>query len=123
MVYSQDSTEQLNCTLDVFDRLFAHFDEENDGYLTRKELKGLIIGLGVERHNGEVPGEEEVGHWMAEFDVDNRDSKISWEEFAKGITRWMKSSNSRKKKSSEIEVSHSGRWDTEAQASVLSLLN
>ncbi|KAG0617702.1 hypothetical protein M758_4G009100 [Ceratodon purpureus] len=106
---------------EVLMKLFNHFDEEKDGrkdgHLSQHELKGLLVGLGVERHNGAVPDEDEVKHWMTEFDISN-DGKISSDEFLKGIMHWMKSSNSQKKRkpSQDDEGSHSGRWDTEAQA-------
>jgi Ca2+/Na+ antiporter len=106
-----DSNGQPN--EEVWRKLFNHFDEEQDSHLTKPELKGLLVGLDVKRHNGEVPDDREVQHWMTEFDISN-DGKISFEEFLKGITHWMKSSKSFTKK--KDDGSHSGRWDTEAQA-------
>lgn len=102
----------------VFDRLFDHFDQEDpkDGHLTRPELKALILGLDVKRHNGEIPDEDEVKQWMAEFDS-SHDGRVSMNEFLRGIKKWMKSSTSRsrRKAAADMEESHSGRWDTEAQ--------
>lgn len=77
------------------------------------------MGLGVERHNGKVPDEDEVKQWMMDFDLSN-DGKVSTKEFLDGIKSWMKSPTSLKKKkpSPDMEESQSGRWDAEAQVSV-----
>ena len=72
-------------------RLFDHFDSDHDKLLTETELKGLILGLGIERHNGQVPDEDELKHWMKEFDVSG-DGQISIEEFLAGIDRWAEAS-------------------------------
>jgi hypothetical protein len=102
----------------VFDRLFDHFDQEEpkDGHLTKPELKALILGLDVKRHNGEIPDEDEVKQWMEEFDT-SHDGMISKEEFLTGIMKWMKRSPSRKLKdpSAHSGKSHSRLWDREAQ--------
>lgn len=79
----------------------------------------MILGLGIERHNGQVPDEDELQHWMSEFDV-SRDNRISVDEFLQGIKRWMKSSSTAtKKKNGAVAIDsqssdHHG-WDFEAQ--------
>ncbi|XP_024370568.1 sodium/calcium exchanger NCL1 [Physcomitrium patens] len=104
---------------EVLLKLFGHFDPDNDKHLTKTELKGLILGLGIERHNGQVPDEDELQHWMSEFDV-SRDNRISVDEFLQGIKRWMKSSSTAtKKKNGAVAIDsqssdHHG-WDFEAQ--------
>lgn len=88
--------------------------------LTEQELKNLIVGLGIERHNGQVPGEEEVAHWMREFDTSN-DKMISKDEFLDGIQQWINSTRSFKKKSPRSNLGTSAQpliWDTEAQVSL-----
>jgi hypothetical protein len=104
-------------------RLFDYFDRDHDKFLTEAELKGLILGLGIERHNGQVPDEDELKHWMKDFDVSG-DGQISAEEFLEGIKRWMRISlgsfNRRKPASSSANSSpseHHG-WDFEAQVRV-----
>jgi hypothetical protein len=58
--------------------------------LTREELKGLIVGLGIQNQR-KVPSEHEVALWMKEFDVDNKDDRITKNEFYKGMKAWMTS--------------------------------
>jgi hypothetical protein len=88
--------------------------------LTEQELKNLIVGLGIERHNGQLPGEEEVAHWMREFDTSN-DKMISKEEFLHGIEQWINFTRSFKKKSPRSSLGTSAQpliWDAEAQVSL-----
>jgi hypothetical protein len=87
-------------------------------------LKGLLLGLGIERHNGQVPDEEELQHWMKEFDISG-DGQISVDEFLEGTKRWMKISlDSYKKKKSASSSSNSlspsehHGWELEAQMRV-----
>ena len=106
----------------LFGRLFEHFDPDHDRELTETELRGLILGLGIERHNGQVPDEEELTHWMKEFDVSG-DGQISYDEFLEGIKRWMKISiGSFKRKSASpsdnSSPSEHNVWDFEAQVRV-----
>jgi Ca2+/Na+ antiporter len=105
---------------EVMKKLFGHFDD-GDGLLTRAELKSLMVGLGLNRHNGQVPDEEDLEHWMSEFDVDN-DGKITEAEFLRAIRRWMKNSTSRKPKRRAVSSSDGSspepdneNWDFEAQ--------
>lgn len=71
----------------VLQRLFVHFDQDKDGYLSEWELRGLITGLGIE-HEGRIPEEEQILTWMKDFDISN-DSKISCDEFVQGMMKWM----------------------------------
>lgn len=106
-----------------FGRLFDHFDPDHDKVLTETELRGLILGLGIERHNGQVPDEDELKHWMKEFDVSG-DGQISVDEFLEGIKRWMNiSMGSFKKRNSASSSLNSASsdhhdWDFEAQVKV-----
>ncbi|CAM6015043.1 unnamed protein product [Sphagnum balticum] len=72
------------------ERVFDYFDTDRDEMLTREELKGLIVGLGIQNQR-KVPSEHEVALWMKEFDVDNKDDRITKNEFYKGMRTWMTS--------------------------------
>ena len=108
--------------VELFVRLFDHFDEadeagKKDEHLTQTELKALIMGLGIQRYNGEVPDAREVQHWMQEFDTHKKDELISKQEFLAGMMRWIKSSKTSFKKSASSSQSPHQIWDTEAQVS------
>lgn len=114
-------TNPILCWI-CFTRLFRHFDPDNDEHLTMTELRGLILGLGIERDNGQVPDEEELQHWMLEFDV-SRDNQISVDEFLQGIKRWMKSATVSFPETNTVEVNRSSNsehhgWDFEAQVRI-----
>eukprot|EP00850_Spirogloea_muscicola_P002842 SM000011S19020 [mRNA] locus=s11:414121:418397:+ [translate_table: standard] len=68
-------------------KLFAHFDENQDGVLSYQELRGLIMGLGI-KSKGEIPDEQEVTTWLTDFDRDS-DNMLSEDEFVCGLKRWM----------------------------------
>lgn len=72
---------------DTLELIFRQFDENNDGELSRSELKGLIVGLGI-RHQGTVPSDEEVATWMRDFDT-NSDGVLGLEEFIVGLGQWI----------------------------------
>lgn len=106
----------------MFVRLFDHFDEADeagnrDEHLTQTELKALIMGLGIQRYNGEVPDTQEVQHWMQEFDTHKKDDLISKDEFLSGMLRWIKSSKTSFKKSGSSSRNPHQIWDAEAQVS------
>lgn len=88
---------------------------DHDQYLTETELRGLLLGLDIKRHDG-LADEEELRRWMEEFD-DSRDGQISETEFLRGIKKWMKmSQTSFRRRGSEASSSPlTPRWDTEAQ--------
>jgi len=105
---------------EVLGMLFDHFDEADeagnkDEHLTQTELKALIMGLGIQRYNGEVPDAQEVQHWMQEFDTHKKDDLISKDEFLSGMLRWSKSSKTSFKKSGSSSRSLHQIWDAEAQ--------
>lgn len=72
------------------ERVFDYFDTDKDEMLTREELKGLIVGLGIQNQR-KVPSEHEVGLWIKEFDTDKKDGRITKNEFYKGMGTWMTS--------------------------------
>eukprot|EP00898_Chlorokybus_atmophyticus_P007545 jgi/Chlat1/7792/Chrsp66S07248 len=74
---------------EALERIFKFFDKNHDGLLSRNELEGLVVGLGVQ-HEHYVPNETEVEAWMSEFDV-NADGNVSQKEFVNGITKWTRS--------------------------------
>lgn len=72
---------------DTLARIFAQFDENGDGQLSRAEVKALIVGLGIQ-HQGEVPSEEEVDTWLREFDADTSGG-LEEPEFINGLAKWL----------------------------------
>ncbi|CAI7894689.1 unnamed protein product [Closterium sp. NIES-54] len=63
-----------NC--ETIHRVFRHFDEDGNGTLSRSELKGLVLGLGIRSQApGDVPADDEVAAWMRDFDS-NSDGEI-----------------------------------------------
>ncbi|GJP45439.1 hypothetical protein CLOM_g4828 [Closterium sp. NIES-68] len=75
--------------LETIQRVFRHFDEDGNGTLSRSELKGLVLGLGIRNQGpGDVPADQEVAAWMRDFDS-NSDGEIGHEEFVSGMQRWI----------------------------------
>ncbi|CAM6100565.1 unnamed protein product [Calypogeia fissa] len=74
---------------EVLLRIHKHFDKNSDNVLSEAEMKGLIIGLGIQ-NDGKIPDEDEVKQWFAEFDFSN-DRKLSEDEFVEGMSRWVRS--------------------------------
>ncbi|CAI5463408.1 unnamed protein product [Closterium sp. Yama58-4] len=72
---------------DTLHKVFRHFDEDGSGSLSRSEIKGLILGLGIQ-NQGDVPPEAQIHEWMRDFDS-NSDGEIGEEEFVHGMERWM----------------------------------
>ncbi|KAG0600784.1 hypothetical protein M758_11G060700 [Ceratodon purpureus] len=71
---------------DTVKNLFHTFDHNKDGKIQQEELRGLIVGIGLEEA-GFVPAEEQVETWLKEFDLDV-DGTISEHEFVTGIKKW-----------------------------------
>ncbi|CAI7824306.1 unnamed protein product [Closterium sp. NIES-53] len=69
-----------NC--ETIHRVFRHFDEDGNGTLSRSELKGLVLGLGIRSQApGDVPADDEVAAWMRDFDS-NSDGEIGHGQLA-----------------------------------------
>eukprot|EP00850_Spirogloea_muscicola_P001311 SM000005S17108 [mRNA] locus=s5:191804:194416:+ [translate_table: standard] len=67
-------------------RVFTTFDRNGDGHISRDELRKLVAALSAEEE-GYEPSEQELGAWLAEFDVD-ADGTLTEEEFTDGLARW-----------------------------------
>ncbi|XP_002974272.2 sodium/calcium exchanger NCL1 [Selaginella moellendorffii] len=93
---------------DALLRIFGYFDENDDGHLSERELRGLIVGLGI-THETHLPEEEEVQNWLKEFDT-SRDDKVSQEEFVAAITKWMRSFRAKDSHRDNPEY-----WDSQAK--------
>lgn len=107
--------------------LFHTFDGNKDGKIQQEELRGLIIGIGLEEA-GFVPPEEQVETWLREFDLDV-DGTISELEFETGIKKWAKrvakdKLSYRKLRSSAVKIQDSDFWasKTNEAKTVLELL-
>ncbi|BBM97136.1 hypothetical protein MPTK1_1g03300 [Marchantia polymorpha subsp. ruderalis] len=95
----------------VLYRLFDQFDVNNDRHLSREEVRGLIVGLGIE--SGLVPNEEVVKDWMKELDI-NENGKMSQEEFVTGMKKWIASFNlPREKPKRVVKASEPSSAETE----------
>lgn len=72
---------------EVLKSVFEKLDDDNDGYLTKHELRGLLFGL--EMQGPESSTTDAVNKVMAEFDS-SRDDKLSLDEFKIGMSSWLK---------------------------------
>lgn len=66
--------------------VFVKLDNDNDGYLTKKELRGLLYGLDLQ---GQISSTDAVNRVMADFDS-SRDDKLSLDEFKLGMSSWLR---------------------------------
>lgn len=71
---------------DVLKSVFEKLDNDNDGYLTKKELRGLLYGLDLQ---GQISSTDAVNKVMADFDS-SRDEKLSLDEFKVGMSSWLR---------------------------------
>ncbi|KAF3442447.1 hypothetical protein FNV43_RR16363 [Rhamnella rubrinervis] len=79
-------TEDGQPNRDVIHKLFVTIDENNDDHLSPSELKALLIGI---RFNEiDFNKDDAVVKVMKDFDT-SRDSKVDFEEFFKGISKWL----------------------------------
>ncbi|XP_057795925.1 sodium/calcium exchanger NCL-like [Salvia miltiorrhiza] len=81
------STEDGEPNVDVLKKIFKRIDDDNDGILSRLEIKALIVGI----HFNEITldHDEAVEKVLKEFDT-SLDSKIDCDEFIAGVGRWLK---------------------------------
>ncbi|KAJ7294449.1 hypothetical protein O6H91_Y256600 [Diphasiastrum complanatum] len=101
-------------------KLFGFFDLDNDNQLCEKELKGLIVGLGI-NYDGYLPEHDEVQNWMNEFDL-SQDGQISQKEFVQGFIKWIKGFKLHARTfNGHYKHSKPEYWDAEAQNARTSL--
>uniref|UniRef100_A0A0C9S785 TSA: Wollemia nobilis Ref_Wollemi_Transcript_13884_1970 transcribed RNA sequence n=1 Tax=Wollemia nobilis TaxID=56998 RepID=A0A0C9S785_9CONI len=67
-------------------KVFERLDEDNDQYLSKGELHGLIVGLNIDQ---EIDVKESVDKIMFEFDVDP-DNRLTRQEFTNGMSKWIR---------------------------------
>ncbi|WCJ32229.1 sodium/calcium exchanger family protein / calcium-binding EF hand family protein [Euphorbia peplus] len=72
--------------IEVMRKLFHSIDASKDGYLSASELKALILGIRFEEIDFDK--EDAADKLLLDFDT-SRDNKISFDEFAVGISRWI----------------------------------
>ncbi|KAJ9671510.1 hypothetical protein PVL29_025287 [Vitis rotundifolia] len=71
---------------DIIRKLFHTIDENNDGNLSKAELRALIVGIQFEEID--LDKNEAVDKVMNDFDTSN-DQFVDEGEFVKGISRWL----------------------------------
>eukprot|EP00250_Pteridium_aquilinum_P008145 c17713_g1_i1 orf=257-2572(+) len=69
----------------ILQEIFASFDKNSDGRIEQDELRGLILGLNIDK--GSFQDKEQVEKWFNEFDV-NTDGMLSEAEFLFGFKNW-----------------------------------
>ncbi|KAL8129787.1 hypothetical protein V2J09_018942 [Rumex salicifolius] len=70
----------------VLERLFSKIDVDKDNYLVPAELRAFLLGAELEEMN--LDHDDVVEKVMKEFDTE-ADAKITFNEFARGITKWL----------------------------------
>ncbi|CAA3009484.1 sodium calcium exchanger family [Olea europaea subsp. europaea] len=80
------STEDGKPDEEVLKKLFKAIDENQDGYLSRTELRALIVGIQFSEIN--LDENDAVDKLIKDFDV-TLDSQVDFNEFTAGIERWL----------------------------------
>ncbi|KAH9309166.1 hypothetical protein KI387_037077 [Taxus chinensis] len=70
----------------VIERIFNELDGDKDNFLSRGELRGLLVGLELLDQHASIS--EATDKVMAEFDY-TRDDKLNFEEFKEGMRSWL----------------------------------
>lgn len=70
----------------MHDRLFKAIDDNGDRYLSRAELKALVVGIHLEEIN--LHEDDAVEKLMKDFDT-SHDQLVELSEFIAGITKWL----------------------------------
>lgn len=70
----------------MHDRLFKAIDENEDGYLSRAELKALVVGIRLEEIN--LHENDAIEKLMKDFDT-SHDHRVEMSEFIAGVTKWL----------------------------------
>ncbi|XP_058100674.1 sodium/calcium exchanger NCL1-like [Magnolia sinica] len=71
---------------DVIKKLFKRIDEDNNNFLSIRELTALIIGIKFDEID--LDRDDAVRKVMYEFDTSS-DNKLSEDEFVSGISKWV----------------------------------
>lgn len=67
-------------------RLFKAIDENEDGCLSRSELRALVVGLRLEEVN--LNENDAVEKLMKNFDT-SHDQRVELSEFIAGVSKWL----------------------------------
>ncbi|KAL3736152.1 hypothetical protein ACJRO7_025148 [Eucalyptus globulus] len=67
-------------------KIFKTIDTNNDDHLTASELKAFVIGIRFEEIDLDASDADKI---MAAFDT-SHDNRLSYDEFRKGIKKWLK---------------------------------
>ncbi|XP_060209295.1 sodium/calcium exchanger NCL-like [Lycium barbarum] len=79
-------TDQGAPNVEVLEKLFEAIDENDDGYLSRGELKALVVGMRLEEINlNECDAVEKL---MKDFDT-SHDQRVELSEFIAGVSKWL----------------------------------
>ncbi|RVW42959.1 Sodium/calcium exchanger NCL [Vitis vinifera] len=79
-------TEEGEPNEEIIRKLFHTIDENDDGNLSKAELRALIVGIQFEEID--LDKNEAVDKVMSDFDTSN-DQFVDEGEFVKGISRWL----------------------------------
>lgn len=82
----------------LHDRLFKAIDENEDGHLSRAELKALVVGIRLEEIN--IHENDAVEKLLKDFDT-SHDQQIELSEFIAGVTKWLTEARGSKAPSAE----------------------
>eukprot|EP01018_Ginkgo_biloba_P028066 Gb_22444 [translate_table: standard] len=72
--------------VEIIQKIFNDLDEDKDGYLSKGELRGLIVGLELNEMDNQIW--EAVDKVMSELDVET-DNRLTKEEFKNGMCKWI----------------------------------
>ncbi|CAN4075569.1 unnamed protein product [Withania somnifera] len=78
-------TDQGAPNLEVLEKLFKAIDENEDGYLSRSELRALVVGIRLEEIN--LNENDAVEKLMKDFDT-SHDQLVELSEFIAGVSKW-----------------------------------
>uniref|UniRef100_A0A0V0IP99 Putative sodium/calcium exchanger family protein-like n=1 Tax=Solanum chacoense TaxID=4108 RepID=A0A0V0IP99_SOLCH len=79
-------TDQGAPNIEVLEKLFKAIDENEDGYLSRTELKALVVGIRLEEIN--LHENDAIEKLMKDFDT-SHDHLVEMSEFIAGVTKWL----------------------------------
>ncbi|KAL2483573.1 sodium/calcium exchanger family protein/calcium-binding EF hand family protein [Forsythia ovata] len=80
------STDDGKPNVEVLEKLFKAIDVNDDGSLSRSELRALIVGIQFSEFN--LDENDAIEKVMRDFDT-SRDSRVNLKEFIDGVERWL----------------------------------